>query len=57
MADKMTYLDEAAEKSDGLMMSHNQMPGQAIQNFLKQKMGYLDDQNDQKSDDITVVIY
>ena len=46
----MTHLDESTDKTDSSMMSHNQMPGLAIQNFLKQEIGDPDDQNAPKSD-------
>ena len=45
MIDKMRYLEQSAKQTNPLMMKYIQMPGVAIQNFLRQQMGDPDDEN------------
>ena len=45
MVDNNTYLDEFTNKTDPSKMCYNQMPGLAIQIFLKQQMGEPDDKD------------
>ena len=43
MVDKMRHLEVSADQTDPSMMCHKQMPGVAIEIFLRQQMGDLDD--------------
>ena len=51
MDDKMGHLEQSANQTDPSMMSHKEMSGVAIVNFLKEQMGDFDpDDKNQKSD-------